>query len=169
MGGGGDGGGSDFVTVAVTSSWFSPSWHCWRCRNRPLLNLVASAPWIGDSVAEADAARTMVRDWAMLGTCRVSQLPPITPSSFSELCETERLDDDCDSCLLLRPSARPSLWKENVLIFVFFFLFAILKMCHGVECLFKLSTCFPASRSSLIQSLTLPYEPEVVSGVGGLT
>ena len=108
-GGGGEGGGSDFVIVAVTSSWFSPSWHCWRCRNRPLLNLVASAPWIGDSVADAEAARTMVRDWAMLGTCRVSQLPPITLSSFSELCETERLDEDWDSCLLLRFSARPSL------------------------------------------------------------
>ena len=153
MGGGGDGGGSDFVTVAGTSSWFSPSWHCWRCRNRPLLNLVASAPWIGDSVADADAALTMVRDWAMLGTWRVSQLPPITPSSFSELCETERLDEDWDSCLLLRPSALPSLLSNIV----------------RYRCTQTTSTCFPASQSSLIQSLTLPYEPEVVSVGGGFT
>ena len=61
------------------------------------------------AAVDAEAARTMVRDWAMLGTCRVSQLPPITLSSFSELCETERLDEDWDSCLLLRFSARPSL------------------------------------------------------------
>jgi hypothetical protein len=51
----------------------------------------------------------MVRDWAMLGTCSVSQLPPITPSSFSELCETERLEEDIISSLLVRPSVRPSL------------------------------------------------------------
>ena len=74
-------------------------------RHLPRLNLVASAPWGEDS----EAARTMVRDWAMLGTCKVSQLPPITPSSFSELWETERLEEDCDSSLLNLPSVRPSL------------------------------------------------------------
>ena len=104
VGGGGEGGGSDLVTeVAAASSCASPSWHCCRCRNLvvevragrrhlPRLNLVARAPWGEDS----EAARTMVRDWAMLGTCSVSQLPPITPSSFSELWETERLEEDWD-------------------------------------------------------------------------
>ena len=126
--GGGEEGGSDLVTEAwrdglqcdsvsrtpertwppAESSLSSPSWHCCRCRNLPRLNLVVSAEWCGDSLADTEAARTMVRDWAMLGTCSVSQPPGL--SSFSKLCWMERLEEDIDSSTVKPlPSGLPSI------------------------------------------------------------